>query len=359
MAHFLPGEIVKGRFSDGEWYLATIELENTDGTYSVAWFDGDTSNCIKHSYELKLMQFDVDGGCYREVLLDGTNNLGGSCTVETDKASQGSIELTARAETQYATMEDDQTHETKSTLKVVDNFRVRDEATLQPHEEPELELHDDTEQTPAEEMEHKEPEEDEQLKLREADCICGHERKLAGTEMAHRDIRKGSDGKVEAKFEQPPEGQMEDVEAEYECEFSCGFIGTFEQVSLHEKGCSCRGSDIGTQALLDVVQLVPRDDPIEVIVCHAVDSREIKVHLPARARFKHIKLAMARCMGGEEFVRNSRLMKKEGGLFRSCIDSDHIVGTRRVLLVRADLKGCRSLEASLQDEEVTSEEEEC
>mmetsp|Transcript_39474 Transcript_39474/g.91635 ORF Transcript_39474/g.91635 Transcript_39474/m.91635 type:complete len:514 (-) Transcript_39474:149-1690(-) len=67
MAKFHPGNTVQGHFSEGEWYLATVDKDNGDGTYTVKWFDGDESNCVKSSSELKLMRFDPTDQEYHEV----------------------------------------------------------------------------------------------------------------------------------------------------------------------------------------------------------------------------------------------------------------------------------------------------
>mmetsp|Transcript_82352 Transcript_82352/g.245607 ORF Transcript_82352/g.245607 Transcript_82352/m.245607 type:complete len:282 (+) Transcript_82352:94-939(+) len=58
MRRFSVGDVVKGCFPDGEWYLATVEEEHGDGTYTVTWFDGDTANRTKRWDELKPMRFD-------------------------------------------------------------------------------------------------------------------------------------------------------------------------------------------------------------------------------------------------------------------------------------------------------------
>mmetsp|Transcript_35159 Transcript_35159/g.111784 ORF Transcript_35159/g.111784 Transcript_35159/m.111784 type:complete len:187 (+) Transcript_35159:128-688(+) len=59
MSCFSPGDVVQGYFpDDGEWYLATVEEANVDGTYSVDWFDGDLSHRTRRADELRLMKFD-------------------------------------------------------------------------------------------------------------------------------------------------------------------------------------------------------------------------------------------------------------------------------------------------------------
>lgn len=67
MVRFSPGDVVSGHFGDGEWYLATIEQDNCDGTFTLGWFDGDESNRVKGPDELKLMQFNKELEEYEEV----------------------------------------------------------------------------------------------------------------------------------------------------------------------------------------------------------------------------------------------------------------------------------------------------
>jgi len=67
---FRPGDVVKANFRQGQWYLATVEHDNGDGTYTVAWLDGDVSNCRKHSSELRLMRFHVGLERYEECIAD-------------------------------------------------------------------------------------------------------------------------------------------------------------------------------------------------------------------------------------------------------------------------------------------------
>ena len=49
---FSPGDVVKGRFQKGCWYLATILSENPDGRYTICWKDGDDHDTVKSSGEL-------------------------------------------------------------------------------------------------------------------------------------------------------------------------------------------------------------------------------------------------------------------------------------------------------------------
>jgi len=38
--HFQPGDLVEAQWVDGNWYLATLEQDNGDGTYRLRWGDG-------------------------------------------------------------------------------------------------------------------------------------------------------------------------------------------------------------------------------------------------------------------------------------------------------------------------------
>ena len=49
---FCPGDVVKARFQQGCWYLASIVTENSDGTYTISWNDGDHHDRVKESGEL-------------------------------------------------------------------------------------------------------------------------------------------------------------------------------------------------------------------------------------------------------------------------------------------------------------------
>ena len=49
---FCPGDVVKARFQQGCWYLASIVRENSDGTYTISWNDGDHHDRVKERGEL-------------------------------------------------------------------------------------------------------------------------------------------------------------------------------------------------------------------------------------------------------------------------------------------------------------------
>lgn len=49
---FLPGDVVKARFQQGCWYLATVLCENSNGVYTISWKDGDDHDRIKSGGEL-------------------------------------------------------------------------------------------------------------------------------------------------------------------------------------------------------------------------------------------------------------------------------------------------------------------
>ena len=49
---FAQGDVVKARFQQGCWYLAAVIGQNHDGSYTIAWKDGDDSDRIKNSGEM-------------------------------------------------------------------------------------------------------------------------------------------------------------------------------------------------------------------------------------------------------------------------------------------------------------------
>lgn len=66
MKQFRPGDVVKGCFEDDQWYLAEVEKDNGDGTYTISWFDGDPSNRVKGLDSLIRMKFNAELHEYRE-----------------------------------------------------------------------------------------------------------------------------------------------------------------------------------------------------------------------------------------------------------------------------------------------------
>eukprot|EP00439_Symbiodinium_sp_Y106_P022825 s3386_g2.t2 len=49
---FAQGDVVKARFQQGCWYLAAVIGQNHDGSYTIAWKDGDDSDRVKSSGEM-------------------------------------------------------------------------------------------------------------------------------------------------------------------------------------------------------------------------------------------------------------------------------------------------------------------
>ncbi len=49
---FHAGDVVKARFQQGCWYLASIFKENADGSYTISWKDGDGHDRVKSAGEL-------------------------------------------------------------------------------------------------------------------------------------------------------------------------------------------------------------------------------------------------------------------------------------------------------------------
>jgi len=63
-----PGSVVRSMFQDSDWYLATVEQDNGDGTFTIAWLDGDPSDRVKRREDLKLVRYCKDTQSYTEVL---------------------------------------------------------------------------------------------------------------------------------------------------------------------------------------------------------------------------------------------------------------------------------------------------
>jgi len=66
MSQLRPGDVVKGCFEDDQWYLAEVEKDNGDGTYTISWFDGDPSNRVRGLDCLIRMKFNAEFHEYRE-----------------------------------------------------------------------------------------------------------------------------------------------------------------------------------------------------------------------------------------------------------------------------------------------------
>jgi len=107
-------------------------------------------------------------------------------------------------------------------------------------------------------------------------------------------------------------------------------------------------------------QVVPATT-LEVIARHAIQGTQVKVTLPRRAKFKHIKQALAKFMGTDEILTRGQLMRKESGIYSAYKDSKQICDVRQVLVVCADFSAlgdqCEDMSCSLNEDEVSDADE--
>lgn len=95
---------------------------------------------------------------------------------------------------------------------------------------------------------------------------------------------------------------------------------------------------------------------IEVLARHATEDRQVRVLLPARAKFKHVKKALARGPNGA--VGSMLLSYKLGARYRACKDEQAVQDVRHVLVSSADFGAFGSgAEVALSDGEVSAEED--
>lgn len=102
-------------------------------------------------------------------------------------------------------------------------------------------------------------------------------------------------------------------------------------------------------------------DRIEVVVRHATEEdARVRVLLPRRARFKHVRRALAKLLGGDEALQGGLLSHKVEGRYRACKELCRVGDTRQVLLARVDLAGATSSGAAVElcEGEVSAEEAE-
>lgn len=107
----------------------------------------------------------------------------------------------------------------------------------------------------------------------------------------------------------------------------------------------------------------PPTERVEVTVRHAIQGAEMKVVLPKHAKFKHIKKALAMCLGSDDILTKAQLAKKVGGVYKAYKDHVQIGSVRQVLMVGVDLNGAGSddggavpVEAALSEGEMSEEE---
>jgi len=99
---------------------------------------------------------------------------------------------------------------------------------------------------------------------------------------------------------------------------------------------------------------------IEVVARHAIQGTEVTVTLPKRAKFKHLKKAVAGRLGSDEILSRGQIMRKENGVYTSFKDEKKIGDVRTVLVVCADFSTIAKEEApvcSIDEEDVSSDEE--
>lgn len=79
------------------------------------------------------------------------------------------------------------------------------------------------------------------------------------------------------------------------------------------------------------------EDLVEVSVHLAIHSgQELRVRLPARACFRHVKEALAHCLGDEGLVQRVSLMARENDGYNIFRDRDYIRNVRSLLVVNAE-----------------------
>lgn len=97
---------------------------------------------------------------------------------------------------------------------------------------------------------------------------------------------------------------------------------------------------------------------MEVVLRHATSDSELRVVLPRRAKFKHVKRAVAKHFGDEELATRLRLMARRDGIYSSFKD-ERAVGDRRVLLAYckelAVLQGDDAV-VTLDDDELSADD---
>jgi len=99
---------------------------------------------------------------------------------------------------------------------------------------------------------------------------------------------------------------------------------------------------------------------VEVVVCHAIRGNEITVHVPQRAKFRHVKKAVSRLLepGDDlDFLESGVLLHKTTGVYTAYKDDSQLNTVRRVLVCSSTVGEIGSAEIRLDEEEVSEEEE--
>jgi len=95
-----------------------------------------------------------------------------------------------------------------------------------------------------------------------------------------------------------------------------------------------------------------------VVARHATMDTAVMISLPNRAKFKHIKRALARHLGSDDILSKGLLSRKVGGRYKACKDEGRIGETKQVLVTRVSLctHGQEFTEVTLSDGEVSAED---
>jgi len=99
-------------------------------------------------------------------------------------------------------------------------------------------------------------------------------------------------------------------------------------------------------------------DRIHVTARHAIQGGAVKVVLPKKAKFKHIKKALARRLGDPEILSKAQVLDKVNGLYTAYRDRDPVGDVREVMLLGVDLGLAEDsrMVTGLSDGEITEEE---
>lgn len=99
-------------------------------------------------------------------------------------------------------------------------------------------------------------------------------------------------------------------------------------------------------------------EKVEVTARHALLGTEVQIWLPQRAKFKHVKRALAKCLGAEEFLTRGQVLHKFDGVYKPYKDSAPLGEVRNVLVMCPGLQRFEADEAAakLSDAELSEEE---
>lgn len=108
----------------------------------------------------------------------------------------------------------------------------------------------------------------------------------------------------------------------------------------------------------DPEEMEVEETRIEIIVRHQIHGSEVRVVLPQRAKFRHVRRALARHLGCEEDLTKVRLVNKDSGAYGAQKDYEKVGDVRLIYMIGQDLarKDGGDAVASLSDGEVSEEE---